>query len=107
MKNIETILQQAPENSTQEEVDALYEKHNGNVVEILTELWNIKEAEKTQPLQNLSIDDLAVKNKLVEVREICHAFDEEMERYMQKIRDKHLGNQENPETAEVVNEISH
>jgi hypothetical protein len=107
MKNIESILQQAPENTTQEEVEALYERHNGNVVDILAELWDIKEVEKKQPLQNLSVSDLAVRNKLIEVRDICHTFDEEMDKYMQKIREKHIGNDKNPDNTEISNEIAH
>lgn len=89
MENIESILQQAPEGTTIDVIERIYDSHNGNVADILGELWSIKEIQK-QPLQNMDPRDLAVRNKLAEVRDICNSIDEEMSKYLEKIRQEHV-----------------
>ncbi len=84
-KIIGQILDQAPNGTTAENVTELYEKYKGNTVDILTDMWNIEQEHKE--LNNVSVEDLEFKNKIAEVRDICNAFDEEMEHYMQKIRE--------------------
>lgn len=84
-KIVNQILDQAPNETTAEQVTTLYEKYEGNVVDILAELWQIETLEPNS-ISNIDVDKLAVKNKLAEVRDICNAFDEEMQRYMQECR---------------------
>lgn len=84
-KIINQILHQAPNGTTTETVTALYEKYKGNTVDILSDLWNIETEHKE--LKNVSVEELEFKNKMAEVRGICNAFDEEMERYMKQMRE--------------------
>lgn len=77
---IESILQQAPEGVDVERVKELYEKHQGNVVSVLTELWNIPEKD----VHNVSYNSKQAKWN--EVRDICNAYEEEMEKFMQNIK---------------------
>jgi hypothetical protein len=70
---IEQILGQCPENTTKSDVDSLIKKHNSNVVNILTEVWEIKEQQK-QKQEN--------KHDWEKIREICNSYEEEMENFM-------------------------
>jgi hypothetical protein len=81
---MEQILQQAPEGITREYIESIYEKHQGNVIEVLAELWNIEEPPKET--KNISVEDMKLKNKFAEIRDICDAFDEEMEKQMNGLR---------------------
>lgn len=80
---MENILNQAPEGTNIEDVNKLYKKHNGDTVKILSELWEVKEA----PIKNIVYDD-KYKNekKWKEIREVCDAYEEEMEKFMSSIK---------------------
>lgn len=82
---IKQILDQAPDSVTREHVTELYTKYDGNIVCILTELWNIEKTDAPEP-KNTSVEELAFKNKIAEVRDICNSFDEEMENFLQRCR---------------------
>ena len=77
---IESILQQAPEGVSQEQVEALYKKHNGNSAAVLTELWEIPTEVKNVPFN----ED---KAKWQNMRDICQAHEEEMEKFMRAQRE--------------------
>lgn len=75
----ESILNQSPEGITIEQVKELYEKLNGNTVEILSELWNID----SSYIKNQAYDEKKKeKEKWNNIREICNAYEEEMDKYM-------------------------
>lgn len=57
---------QAPSNISFEEVEVIFKKNNENIVDTLSELWNISE-----PIKKTT-------NKWDEIRETCDAFDNEM-----------------------------
>ncbi len=44
---MEEIINQAPTNLKYEEILSIYIKNSSNIVETLTELWNIKKEKKT------------------------------------------------------------
>lgn len=79
--NMEGILDQSPEGTTLEDIAVLYKKHEGKVVDILTELWQVQEV-----VQNKPYDDN--REKWVEVRNICNAYEEEMENFMKSMKSK-------------------
>ena len=62
---------QAPSNISFEEAEIIFKKNNENIVDSLTELWNIKE-----PIKDTFKDTL--KNKWDDIRETCDAYDNEM-----------------------------
>ena len=66
---MEEVINQAPTNLKYEEILPIYIKNSSNIVETLTELWNIKKEEK-----NISIKD----NKWNEIRELCDTYDSEI-----------------------------
>ena len=75
----ESILNQSPEGITIEQGKELYEKLNGNTVEILSELWNID----SSYIKNQAYDEKKKeKEKWNNIREICNAYEEEMDKYM-------------------------
>jgi hypothetical protein len=85
---MEEILQQAPAGITHEYIETIYAKHEGNIPNILAELWNVEEPQKQN--KNESIEDMERKNKFAEVRDICDAFDAEMEKQMNILRQQSL-----------------
>lgn len=66
---MEEVINQAPTNLKYEEILPIYIKNSSNIVETLTELWNIKKEEK-----KISIKD----NKWNEIRELCDTYDSEI-----------------------------
>jgi hypothetical protein len=77
---IESLLQQAPEGVSREQVEALYKKHDGNSSAVLTELWDIPSNIKNVPFN----ED---KEKWQKMRDIFQAYEEEMERFMKTQRE--------------------
>lgn len=86
-KDIESILQQAPETVKQDEIEALYEKHTGNILNVLTELWEVP----PQLVKNTS----CTERKWDEIRDICDSINEEYEKFMNKCREQSLANANN------------
>ena len=72
---IDSILQQAPDGVSREEVEELWKKHDGNVPYILGVLWDVQ-----SKCQNVAYDENSLKWK--NVREICQAYEEEMEKFI-------------------------
>lgn len=87
MDKFESILSQSPEGITIEQVKELYEKLNGNTVEILSELWNIETSIKNQAFDEKKKE----KDKWNNIRDICNSYEEEMEKYMKN----KISNQDN------------
>jgi hypothetical protein len=81
---MESILQQAPEGVTLADIEPLHQKYDGNVANILADLWQVV-AEK-QTVANISVEEMKIKNKFAEVREICNAIDEEYEAFIKKCK---------------------
>jgi hypothetical protein len=75
---IESILQQAPEGVTQEQVEVLYKKHEGNTSAVLVELWGLPDIKNVTYSQETD----KWKNR----REICQAYEEEMDKFMKAQR---------------------
>lgn len=77
---IESILQQAPEGVSKEQVEELYKKHDGHAAAVLAELWELPSDVKNVPFD----ED---RNKWQNMRDICQAYEEEMEKYMKAQRE--------------------
>ncbi len=79
MEKYDNILQQCPDNVTLEQVQELYSKFNGNVVDILSNVWNIDNI----PIKNQSYDENHDnKEKWKNIRDICSSYEEEMNKFM-------------------------
>lgn len=72
---MDEIIEQGPEGIKYEEFLSVYIKNSSNVVDTLTELWNLKENEK-----NISVE----QNKWNEIREICDTYDSEIYNILKK-----------------------
>lgn len=81
---MESILQQAPEGVTLADIEPLYKKYDGNVPNILADLWQV--VTEKQTVANISVEEMKIKNKFAEVREICNAIDEEYEAFIKKCK---------------------
>lgn len=83
MDIIGSILNQAPDDVTRQQVEELMVKHNNNTADVLSELWNIN-----QPITSNVVMDAAYENKQRwhNVREICNAYEQEMHEFMQSRR---------------------
>ena len=66
---MEHIINQAPENISEDKILEVYIKNSSNVIDTLVELWDIKEEKK------IVTDE---QQKWNEIRETCDSFDEEM-----------------------------
>ena len=66
---MEHIINQAPENISDDKIMEIYIKNSSNVIDTLVELWDIKEEKK------IVTDE---QQKWNEIRETCDSFDEEM-----------------------------
>lgn len=72
---MDEIIEQGPEGVTYEELLSVYIKNSSNVVDTLSELWNLKENKK-----NISVEE----NKWNEIREICDTYDSEIYKIIKK-----------------------
>jgi hypothetical protein len=72
------ILQQAPEEITLKTVQIMYYKYDNDIVNVLSSLWNIADIKNVEYNED--------KEKWKGIREICNAYEEEMERFMQHQR---------------------
>lgn len=83
MDIIESILNQAPNDVTRENVEELMIKHNNNTANVLSELWNVNQEITSNIVMDTSYDN---KMRWHNVREICNAYEEEMHNFMQSRR---------------------
>jgi hypothetical protein len=72
---MDSIIKQAPDNFTTEEIENIYNKNNQNVSKTLAELWDIKE-------EIVNVDQKT--EKWNRIRETCDAYDSEMQKLMSK-----------------------
>jgi hypothetical protein len=72
---MDILIQQAPANLTIEEIEIIYNKNDKNIVDTLSELWDITDDKIIPP-----------KTKWDNIRETCDAYDLEMEKVMKKIK---------------------
>ena len=68
---MDNLISQAPPEISNEKILEIYNKNNQDTLQTLLELWNITENENKKK-----------HNKMDEVREICDAYDKEMEKVM-------------------------
>lgn len=68
---MDQVIQQSPPNLSNEFIEEIFNKNNKNVLNTLTELWNISDKIPKKD-----------KNKWDDIRETCDAFDEEMTKMM-------------------------
>ena len=79
---MDELISQAPVNIDMNIIKEIYDKNNGNVMNSLMELWEIKdEIVKEQTKEQKEWD---------EIRETCDVFDGEMNNMMAKLRTKRI-----------------
>jgi hypothetical protein len=78
MDKVKSVLQQSPDGVTEDMVNLLLKKHDGNVVDVLTELWNVD----TDKVMNIDME----KQKWNDIRDICSSYEQEMHEYMEAMR---------------------
>lgn len=66
---MEHIINQAPENISEDKILEIYIKNSSNVIDTLVELWDIKEEKKEVTKE---------QQKWNEIRDTCDMFDNEM-----------------------------
>jgi hypothetical protein len=77
---MDELIKQAPMNIDEKKIKEIYEKNNGNIMNSLMELWEIKdEFVKEQTKEQKEWD---------EIRDTCDIFDGEMNNMMAKLRTK-------------------
>lgn len=76
-KELQNILDQSPEGTTVDRVIDLWMKHEGNTVAIITELWGV-------PAQAPAVQKTPHAAKWDDIRQICDAHDEAMEKFFKK-----------------------
>jgi hypothetical protein len=69
---MEEVLKQAPSDLDREFIQTVFLKNNQNVLDTLSELWNIK------PI------DIKQKTKWEDIRDTCDSFDIEMQKLFKK-----------------------
>ena len=80
---MEHIINQAPENISDDKILEIYIKNSSNVIDTLVELWDIKEEKKEVTEEQL---------KWNEIRETCDLFDNEMYNQIKGNPDKPVEN---------------
>lgn len=72
------ILQQAPEDVSLKTVQIMYKKYDNDIVNVLSSLWNIAD------IKNIEYNE--DKEKWKGIRDICNAYEEEMEKFIKHQR---------------------
>jgi transcription initiation factor IIE alpha subunit len=78
-KDIKYIADQVGENITNEEIINALTLHNNDVGKVISYLWN-PDIFNVKPQKE--------KTKIEECREICDAYDEEIQKYIQNVKNK-------------------
>jgi hypothetical protein len=78
---MDELINQAPANIDKKIIKEIYEKNNGNVMNSLMELWEIKEDIK-EPTNE--------QKEWNEIRDTCDIFDGEMNNMMAKLRTRNV-----------------
>lgn len=74
---MDELMKQVPENMTYKEVETIFIRNDKNIIDTLTEIWNI-------PIKNVEnvVDDN--KKKWDEIREVCDSIDREAYKFFKK-----------------------
>ena len=78
---MDELINQAPANIDEKIIKEIYEKNNGNVMNSLMELWEIKEDIKEPTNEQKEWND---------IRDTCDIFDGEMNNMMAKLRTRNV-----------------
>ena len=78
---MDELIRQAPVNIDEKIIKEIYDKNEGNVMNSLMELWEIKDKVKEQTKEQKEWD---------EIRETCDIFDGEMNNMMASLRVKRV-----------------
>ena len=78
---MDELIKQAPDNIDEKIIKEIYEKNNGNVMNSLMELWEIKEDIKAPTNE---------QKEWNEIRDTCDIFDGEMNNMMAKLRTRNV-----------------
>ena len=78
---MDELINQAPANIDEKIIKEIYDKNEGNVMNSLMELWEIKDKVKEQTKEQKEWD---------EIRETCDIFDGEMNNMMAKLRTRNV-----------------
>jgi hypothetical protein len=78
---MDELINQAPANIDEKIIKEIYEKNNGNVMNSLMELWEIKEDIKAPTNE---------QKEWNEIRDTCDIFDGEMNNMMAKLRTRNV-----------------
>ena len=78
---MDELIRQAPLNIDEKIIKEIYDKNEGNVMNSLMELWEIKDKVKEQTKEQKEWD---------EIRETCDIFDGEMNNMMASLRAKRV-----------------
>jgi len=78
---MDELIRQAPVNIDEKIIKEIYDKNEGNVMNSLMELWEIKDKVKEQTKEQKEWD---------EIRETCDIFDGEMNNMMASLRAKRV-----------------
>lgn len=78
---MDELINQAPANIDEKIIKEIYDKNEGNVMNSLMELWEIKDKVKEQTKEQKEWD---------EIRETCDIFDGEMNNMMASLRAKRV-----------------
>lgn len=83
---MENILNQSPDGTTIEDIEKLFVKYDGNTNDILCELWNISSSNVVKnTYRDANYDQ---RQKWATIRDICNTYEEEMQKYMDSLRQK-------------------
>jgi hypothetical protein len=74
---MEQVLKQAPEGISEDIIKGAFLKNKENIVDTLTELWNIVEVNPKKVKELTKWD---------EIRETCDSFDKEMNNFMKTLK---------------------
>lgn len=78
---MDELIKQAPVNIDEKIIKEIYDKNEGNVMNSLMELWEIKDKVKEQTNE---------QKEWNEIRDTCDIFDGEMNNMMAKLRTKRV-----------------
>ena len=76
--SIESILVQCPEDTTKEDVEELWNKYDGNVSDILSDVWKVSTVNNGRYSEQ--------KKKWDDIRDICNTYEHQMEEHMKALR---------------------
>jgi hypothetical protein len=74
---MDELIKQSPANIDEKIIKEIFDKNDGNIMNSLMELWEIKENDKEQTKE---------QNEWDEIRDTCDIFDGEMNNMMAKLR---------------------